>query len=127
MFGHMETNSVIASFSALAQETRLEAFRLLVRHEPEGLAAGEVARQLGVPHNTMSAHLAVLTRAGLAVSQRQSRSIIYRANLSQKLSGFWYATAAQATRKFAILSWLRLGSVLSKMMKTCLVLGRNNE
>lgn len=81
MFGHMETNSVIASFSALAQETRLEAFRLLVRHEPEGLAAGEIARQLGVPHNTMSAHLAVLVRAGLAASQRQSRSIIYRANL----------------------------------------------
>lgn len=77
----MEQNSVIASFAALAQETRLEAFRLLVRHEPEGLAAGEIARQLGVPHNTMSAHLAVLVRAGLAASQRQSRSIIYRANL----------------------------------------------
>lgn len=77
----METKSVIASFSALAQETRLETFLLLVRHEPDGLAAGEIARQLDVPHNTMSAHLAVLARAGLAVSRRQSRSIIYRANL----------------------------------------------
>lgn len=77
----METKNALASFSALAQETRLEAFRLLVRHEPEGLAAGEIARQLDVPHNTMSAHLAVLTRAGLAISQRRSRSIIYRANL----------------------------------------------
>lgn len=77
----METLTVIATFAALSQETRLEVFRLLVRHEPEGLAAGEIARQLEVPHNTMSAHLAVLTRAQLTVSQRQGRSIIYRANL----------------------------------------------
>lgn len=73
----------MTNFAALSQETRLEAFRLLVRHEPQGLAAGEIARQLGVPHNTLSAHLSVLVSAGLAVSQRQSRSIIYRANLDQ--------------------------------------------
>ncbi|PLX63299.1 helix-turn-helix transcriptional regulator [Sedimenticola selenatireducens] len=79
----METLKAIASFGALSQETRLEAFRLLIRHEPDGLPAGEIARQLGVPHNTMSAHLSVLTRAGLVLSQRQSRSIIYRANLSR--------------------------------------------
>lgn len=77
----MELKNVTASFSALSQETRLEAFRLLVRHEPEGLPAGEIARQLSVPHNTMSAHLAVLARAGWVNSRRQSRSIIYRANL----------------------------------------------
>lgn len=69
------------SFAALSQETRLRTFRLLVRHEPEGLAAGDIARQLAVPHNTMSAHLAVLARTGWVVSQRQSRSIIYHANL----------------------------------------------
>ncbi|OLO06661.1 transcriptional regulator [Salinicola sp. MH3R3-1] len=78
----METNSVITSFAALSQETRLEAYRLLVRHEPDGLPAGEIARQLGVPHNTLSAHLSVLARAGWVISQRQSRSIIYRADLS---------------------------------------------
>ncbi|MGB7754999.1 MAG: metalloregulator ArsR/SmtB family transcription factor [Salinisphaera sp.] len=77
----MDEHNAIECFSALAQETRLAAFRLLVRHEPEGLPAGEIARLLDVPHNTMSAHLAVLTRAGLAVSQRHSRSIIYRAHL----------------------------------------------
>ncbi|MBK7170162.1 MAG: helix-turn-helix transcriptional regulator [Gammaproteobacteria bacterium] len=77
----MEVSMAIKSFAALSQETRLEAFRLLVRHEPEGLAAGEIARQLGVPHNTMSAHLSVLGRAELVLSQRRSRSIIYRANL----------------------------------------------
>lgn len=79
----MDEEFAINCFSALAQETRLAAFRLLVRHEPEGLAAGEIARLLDVPHNTMSVHLAVLTRAGLAGSRRQSRSIIYRAQLAQ--------------------------------------------
>ncbi len=72
-----------ASFAALSQDTRLKAFRLLVSHEPDGLPAGEIARQLGVPHNTMSAHLAVLARAEWVVSQRQSRQIIYRASLKQ--------------------------------------------
>lgn len=88
--GHMEIKNVTASFSALSQETRLEAFRLLVRHEPEGLPAGEIARQLSVPHNTMSAHLSVLSRAGWVSSHRQSRSIIYRANLGhmQQILGF---------------------------------------
>lgn len=67
--------------SALAQGTRLDTFRLLVRHEPNGLAAGEVARRLDIPQNTMSAHLAILARAGLLKSERHSRSIIYRADL----------------------------------------------
>ncbi len=79
--GHMDTSNTIEAFAALAQPTRLDAFRLLVAHEPEGLAAGDVARQLSVPHNTMSAHLSVLSRAGLVRSARRSRSIIYRADL----------------------------------------------
>lgn len=79
----MEKLTAIECFAALSQQTRLDAFRLLVRHEPEGLAAGEIARQLDVPHNTMSAHLSVLARAGLVASQRQSRSIIYRASLNR--------------------------------------------
>ena len=78
----MDIDGAIVSFAALSQKTRLEALRLLVRNEPLGLPAGEVARQLSVPHNTMSAHLSVLARAGWVVSQRQSRSIIYRADLS---------------------------------------------
>lgn len=77
----MENESVILALGALAQGTRLDTFRLLVRHEPGGLAAGEVARQLDVPQNTMSAHLATLARAGLLRSERHSRSIIYRADL----------------------------------------------
>lgn len=74
----MELSKTIKSLGALAQESRLHAFRLLVRSGPDGLAAGEIARSLGVPHNTLSSHLAILVNAGLVDSQRQSRSIIYR-------------------------------------------------
>jgi ArsR family transcriptional regulator len=77
----MESESAIVALAALAQPTRLETFRLLVRHEPEGLPAGEIADALAVPANTMSAHLGVLSRAGLISSERRSRSIIYRADL----------------------------------------------
>ena len=82
----MEITTATASFAALSQDTRLKAFRLLVSHEPEGLPAGEIARQLFVPHNTMSAHLAVLARAGWVVSQRQSRQIGCRASLGLMFS-----------------------------------------
>jgi ArsR family transcriptional regulator len=78
----MEIELAICALGALAQGTRLDVFRLLVRHEPEGLAAGEIARQLEVPQNTMSAHLAILARAGLVRSERHSRAIIYRADLN---------------------------------------------
>ncbi len=77
----MELSEAIVALSALAQQTRLETFRLLVRREPEGLRAGEVARLMAVPQNTMSAHLAVLARCGLVRGERRSRSIVYRADL----------------------------------------------
>jgi len=77
----MESEQAILSLAALAQSTRLGVFRLLVRYEPGGLAAGDIAKSLAVPQNTMSAHLAILARAGLVMSERKSRSIIYRANL----------------------------------------------
>lgn len=79
----MENESAIETLAALAQETRLATFKLLVRHEPDGLMAGEVARQIGVPQNTMSTHLAVLARAGLVRSERASRAVIYRADLNR--------------------------------------------
>lgn len=79
----MDNIETIDAMAALAQPTRLAAFRLLVKHEPDGLAAGEIARLLDVPHNTMSTHLALLSRAGLVRSERQSRSIIYRADLER--------------------------------------------
>ncbi len=79
----MENEDAILAMAALAQPTRLQAFRTLVRREPGGIAAGELADLLDVPQNTLSAHLSVLARAGLVTSERQSRSIIYRANLAR--------------------------------------------
>ena len=79
----MESLDAILVLGALAQETRLDTFRLLVRREPDGIPAGELARLIEVPQNTMSAHLAVLSRAGLVCGERQSRSIIYRADLAR--------------------------------------------
>jgi DNA-binding transcriptional ArsR family regulator len=79
----MESPLAIDAFAALAQSTRLDAFRLIVKHEPHGLPAGEVARLLDVPQNTMSSHLAVLARAGLITSERHSRSIIYRVEIDK--------------------------------------------
>jgi ArsR family transcriptional regulator, arsenate/arsenite/antimonite-responsive transcriptional repressor len=78
----MESEQAILALAALAQSTRLEVFRLLVKHEPEGLAAGDIAKALAVPQNTMSSHLSILSRAGLVSAQRLSRSIVYRADLA---------------------------------------------
>ena len=79
----MDSSFAIVASGALAQGTRLDAFRLLVRHEPEGLAAGAIARAPNVPQNIMSVHLATLARAGLIRSERRSRIINYRADLEQ--------------------------------------------
>ena len=79
----METESAILVLAALAQSTRLDVFRLLVKLEPDGLPAGEIAKALAVPQNTMSAHLAVLSRAGLVVARRVGRTILYRADLAR--------------------------------------------
>jgi DNA-binding transcriptional ArsR family regulator len=77
----MESEQAILALAALAQSTRLDVFRLLVKHEPDGLAAGDIARGLAVPQNTMSSHLSILSRAGLVSGQRFGRSIVYRADL----------------------------------------------
>ena len=63
----MDNMDAIAALAALAQTTRLDTFRLLVEREPEGVPAGELARLVAVPQNTMSAHLAILARAGLVI------------------------------------------------------------
>ena len=73
----MDNKSAIESLAALAQSTRLRAFRLLVTAGPDGMAAGALADILRVPANTMSTHLGILAAAGLVNSRRESRSIIY--------------------------------------------------
>lgn len=76
--------------SALAHSGRLAIFRLLVQAGPDGLAAGEVSRRLGVLPNTLSANLNVLSHAGLIGSRRDGRSIIYTADYGamRELLGF---------------------------------------
>lgn len=76
----MELSNAIRRLSALAQESRLGVFRLLVKAGPGGVAAGEIARDLDIPPNTLSAQLAILANAGLATSRRDGRSIIYAAD-----------------------------------------------
>ncbi len=79
----MDEKEALSALTALSQETRLDVFRLLVRLAPEGLPAGEIARQLGVVQNTMSAHLAILARAGLVRADRRGRVVNYSADLAR--------------------------------------------
>jgi DNA-binding transcriptional ArsR family regulator len=73
----MDIFSAVDALGALAQESRLKVFRLLVRAGPSGMAAGDIARALAVPQNTMSSHLAILSRARLVHARKHGRSIIY--------------------------------------------------
>jgi len=73
----MDTKRAIQALGALAQDTRLAIFRLLVEKGLEGLAAGAIAEALSLPPSSLSFHLAQLTRAGLVLQRRASRSLIY--------------------------------------------------
>ena len=77
----MEIKQAVRALGALAQESRLNAFRLLACAGEEGMAAGEIAEQLEVPAATMSFHLKELAAAGLIDQQREGRSIIYSLNV----------------------------------------------
>lgn len=77
----MEKNDALNALAALGQETRLDVFRLLVKAGKQGLTAGAVADALEVLPNTLSTHLAALSRSGLVDAERAGRSIQYRANL----------------------------------------------
>src|SRR5690606_17364375 len=74
-------SSALSALSALSNPTRLAAFRRLVEAGPKGMPAGEAARLLNVPHNTLSGHLGDLVGAGLVRSRRHGRSVIYSADL----------------------------------------------
>lgn len=83
---------MIGALSALAQETRLDIFRLLVEKGPQGTPAGEIGQRLGQPSPTLSFHLNQLRFAGLVTSRRQSRSIIYSANFKAMTDLLAYLT-----------------------------------
>lgn len=76
----IDSGAAIKRLSALAQDTRLSLFRLLVKAGPEGMAAGDIARALKNAANTTSAQLLVLSNAGLVHARRDGRSIIYSVN-----------------------------------------------
>jgi ArsR family transcriptional regulator, arsenate/arsenite/antimonite-responsive transcriptional repressor len=73
----------VAALSALAQDSRLEVYRLLVQAGPEGLPASEIAERIGVPPNTLSFHLKTLSHADLVLSRQEGRFIYYSANYVQ--------------------------------------------
>ena len=93
----MEQDKAVAALAALAQDTRLSVFRLLVKAGPDGMIAGSVAEAMGVPPSTMSHHLAKLEQAGLVTSWRTSRLIHYAADYAgmQGLLTFLMADCCQ--------------------------------
>lgn len=109
----MDATTALNCFSALSQETRLDAFRILVEHGKEGIAAGALSEKLSIPHNTLSFHLSHLSQAGLVTSRKASRSVIYAANLD----------AVQALVRFLLEDCCAVNKTtckgIEKLMKAC--------
>jgi len=76
----MESTAAIGALAALAQDSRLQVYRLLVQAGPEGVAASEIAGKLGIPANTLSFHLKTLNHADLVLSRQEGRFVYYSAN-----------------------------------------------
>src|SRR3546814_5363403 len=77
----MNSDSALSALAALAHPTRLNAFRLLVQHEPEGLSTGGLVEASGLTQSTFSTHLAALAKAGLVKSEKRGRQFIQRAEI----------------------------------------------
>jgi DNA-binding transcriptional ArsR family regulator len=88
----MEKLDAIAALSALAQESRLDVFRLLVQTGPEGIPAGQIGERLGLPSATLSFHLNQLKQAGLVTFRREGRSLIYGAEYAAMNALLGYLT-----------------------------------
>jgi len=99
----MEITNAVASLAGLAQENRLEIFRLLVQAGPEGMAAGQVAEELGLAPNTLTFHFARLRFAGLVTVRRDGRSMIYAARFEtmNDLVSFLTENCCQGTQDCA--------------------------
>ncbi|WP_295449196.1 metalloregulator ArsR/SmtB family transcription factor [uncultured Thiodictyon sp.] len=78
----MEINTAVSALAALAQESRLAVFRLLVQNGPVGLTAGVIGEQLGLPAPTLSFHLKTLAQAGLVSAVQEGRFVRYRAEMA---------------------------------------------
>ena len=88
----MEGTDVVAALTALAQESRLAVFRLLVREGPDGLPAGRIAAAIGVPPPTLSFHLSQLSHAGLVRARREGRQVLYAADYARMNALLQYLT-----------------------------------
>lgn len=77
----MNTKKAVTVLEALSSEARLDVFRLLVKHAPDGLVAGDIARKLDIPPTTLSFHLKAISHAGLITMEREGRYLRYRANI----------------------------------------------
>jgi ArsR family transcriptional regulator, arsenate/arsenite/antimonite-responsive transcriptional repressor len=77
----MDQNDALGVLAALAHPTRLSTFRLLVRHEPEGMSTGALAEALSLTQSTFSTHLAVLAKVGLVTADKQGRTHVQRARI----------------------------------------------
>ena len=88
----MEKQAAIAALAALAQESRLDIYRLLVQAGRAGIPAGQIAERLGLPSATLSFHLSQLRQAGLVTFQRQGRSLIYAAEYEEMTDLLAYLT-----------------------------------
>jgi ArsR family transcriptional regulator len=88
----MEMSEAVAALTALAQDSRLAVFRLLVRYGADGLPAGKIAETLGVPPPTLSFHLAQLGHAGLVRSRREGRQVSYSADFARMNALMQYLT-----------------------------------
>ena len=89
----MDAKQASAIFEALSSEIRLKLFRLLVRHAPDGLVAGEIARELDLPSTNLSFHLRAIVHSGLAEVEREGRFMRYKANIPLMLEIIAYLTA----------------------------------
>ena len=78
----MDISTAVMNLAALAQESRLTIFRLLVQHGPTGLCVGDIGEELGIPPATLSFHLKELNRAGLITATREGRNIFYAPNIA---------------------------------------------
>ena len=78
----METKNAVAALAALAQDSRLAVFRLLVQAGPAGMAAGKISETTGIPPSSLSFHLKELTHANMVASRQEGRFVIYEANFS---------------------------------------------
>jgi len=112
---YMELKAAVAILSALAQESRLGIFRLLIEQGDDGMPAGDIAARLKCPQNTLSAHLSILSRSGLIRSRRMGRSIIYAVDWSgtQKLFAYLLQDCCQG-RADICLPLLTIGKTTKK-------------